>query len=275
MAEDSNIALVSKSERATGTDDTLTLSALSVVAGILTNVLHEGVGHGLTALLTGANSGLLSTVAWLSTYDSRLVEADGTLVNLAAALVFWWALRSSRDAGMSIRYFLLITCAFNLFTGTGYFFFSGVTNFGDWAAVISGLHPHWLWRALLVAGGAAAYYAAVRVVGIGLVRYLGVPRDQQRRLRKLTLVPYLSAILLSSAAGLLNPLGIHLLWQSALPATAGGQSGLLWLRYYIPRGIATQRTPARLGRSYVWIATAAVLASVYIAVLGRGITLHR
>src|SRR6185436_5837538 len=68
---------------------------------------------------------------------------------------FWWALHSAENAGMSIRYFLLITCAFNLFTGTGYFFFSGVTNFGDWAAVISGLYPHWLWRALLVVGGAA------------------------------------------------------------------------------------------------------------------------
>jgi hypothetical protein len=118
MAEGSNIALVSKSERPTGTaDDTLTLSALSIVAAILTNVLHEGVGHGLTALLTGANSGALTTVAWSRAFDSRLVEAGGTLVNLAAALVFWWALRSAKNAGMSIRYFLLITCAFN-FTGT-------------------------------------------------------------------------------------------------------------------------------------------------------------
>ena len=80
---------------------------------------------------------------------------------------FWWALHSAENAGMSIRYFLLITCAFNLFTGTGYFFFSGVTNFGDWAAVISGLYPHWLWRALLVVGGAATYYAAVRVCESG------------------------------------------------------------------------------------------------------------
>jgi hypothetical protein len=167
-------------------------------------------------------------------------------VNLAAAPVFWWALRSAKNAGMSIRYFLLITCAFNLFTGTGYFFFSGVTNFGDWAPVISGLYPHWLWRALLVVGGAATYYAAVRVVG--LVRYVGVLWDQQRRLRKLTIVPYVWAILLSSVAGLLNPLGIQLLWQSALPATAGGQSGLLWLQYYIPRGTATERTAERLGR---------------------------
>jgi hypothetical protein len=80
---------------------------------------------------------------------------------------FWLVLRSTKNAGMAIRYFL---CAFNLFTGTRYFFFSGVTNFGDWTAVISGLYPHWLWRAFLVVGGAATYYAAVRVVAIGLVR---------------------------------------------------------------------------------------------------------
>lgn len=255
-------------------DDALTVCAISLVAGILTNVLHEGVGHGLTALLTGASSGVLTTVAWSSAFHSRLVEAGGTLVNLGAALVFWLALRSARRASMPVRYFLLITSAFNLFTGTGYFFFSGVTDFGDWAAVISGLHPHPLWRVLLVIVGASSYYAAVVVVGVGLVRYVGIPRDQQGRLRRLTMVPYFSGILLASGAGLLNPLGIQLLWQSALPATAGGQSGLLWLQYYIPRGTEPKRTPEQLGRSYVWIGIAAALAIVYVVVLGRGITLH-
>jgi hypothetical protein len=107
---------------------------------------------------------------------------------------------------MLVRYFMLLTCAFNLFTGTGYFFFSGVTNFGDWAAVISGLHLHWFWRVLLVVVGACSYYAAVLVVGIGLVRYVGVPRDQQGRLRRLSIAPYLSAIVLSSA-GTAEPSG--------------------------------------------------------------------
>ena len=129
---------------------------------------------------------------------------------------------------MPTRYFLLIACAFNLLSGTGYFFFSGVTDFGDWASVISRLYPRWLWRALLVAVGAASYYAAVRVIGVGLVRGVGVPPEEPRRLRKLTTLPYFSAILLLSLAALLNPLGIQLLWQSALPASAGGQSGLLW-----------------------------------------------
>lgn len=257
------------------TDHALTTCAISIVAAILSNTLHEGVGHGLTALLTGAKSGILTTVAWSSAFDSRLVEAGGTLVNLAAALVFWLVLRSANNAVMTMRYFLLITCAFNLFSGTGYFFFSGVTNFGDWAAVISGLRPHWLWRTLLAVGGAAAYYAAVRVVGIGLVRYVGVPRDQQRRMRKLTILPYFSAIGLLSLAGLLNPFGIQLLWQSALPATAGGQSGLLWLQYYIPRETVPDRKSENLARSYIWIVIATMLTSVYVVVLGRGITLHR
>ena len=256
------------------TDDVLTICAISIVAGILTNILHEGVGHGLVALLTGAKSGVLTTVAWSSAFDSRLVAAGGTLVNLAAALVFGLALRSAKLASMPMRYFLLITCAFNLFTGTGYFFFSGVTNFGDWAAVISGLQPHWLWRALLVIVGASSYFAAAVVVGIGLVRFVGIPRQQQGRLRKLTIVPYFSGILLAIVAGLLNPLAIQLLWQSALPATAGGQSGLLWLQYYIPRGAEPRRAREQLARSYVWIGLAAVLGVLYVVVLGRGVTLR-
>jgi len=276
MRESSTTAVPSHSERPTTTaDDALTICAISVVAGILTNVVHEGVGHGLIALLTGTKSGVLTTVAWSSAFDSRLIAAGGTLVNLAAGLVFWLALRSAKRTSMPTRYFLLMSCAFNLFTGTGYFFFSGVTDFGDWAAVISGLHPHWLWRALLVIVGASSYYASVLLVGIGLVRYVGVPRDQQKRLRKLTIVPYFSAILLAGVAGVLNPLGTQLLWQSALPATAGGQSGLLWLRYYIPRGTKPNRTPEQVERNSGWMVAAGILALVYIVVLGRGITLHR
>ena len=276
MSDPSTTAVASRSQQANAiADDTLTICAISIVAGILTNILHEGVGHGLTALLTGAQSGVLTTVAWSSAFDSRLVEVGGTLANLAAALVFWFALGRAKLASMPVRYFLFITCAYNLFTGTGYFFFSGVTDFGDWAAVISGLHPHWLWRALLVVVGASSYFAAALVVGIGLVRDVGVPRNQQGRLRRFTFVPYFSAIVLASVAGVLNPLGMQLLWQSALPATAGGQSGLLWLQYYIPRQTEPTRAPERLVRKHAWIVIAAVLALLYAVVLGRGITLHR
>ena len=256
-------------------DDVVTICAISLMAAITANVVHEGLGHAATALLAGTQSGVLTTVAWSSDFDSRLVAAAGTLANLAAAVVFWIVLRSATRASVRLRYFFLLSLAFNLFTGTGYFFFSGVTNFGDWAVVIGGLQPHWLWRTLLVVVGIAAYYGAVLVVGSGLVRYVGVARDDARRLWKLTLIPYLWATLLVCAGGLLNPLGIQLVWQSALPGTAGADSGLLWLQYYIPKGTIPERGSERIGRSYGWIAVAVALSLVFIFVLGRGITLHR
>jgi len=124
-------------------DDALTICAISLVAGMLANVLHEGLGHAAIALLTGAKSGVLSTVAWSTDVDTRLVAAGGTLANLAAGAAFWIALRSAKGASTRLRFFFLTSLAFNLFAGTGYFFFSGVTNFGDWAVVIAGLQLHW------------------------------------------------------------------------------------------------------------------------------------
>jgi hypothetical protein len=255
-------------------DDVLTVVAISFVAEMLGDVVHEGLGHAAVALLTGAKSGVLSTVAWSSEGDSRLVAAGGTLANLAAALVFWIVLRRVTRGSVRWRFFLLTSLAFNLFAGTGYFFFSGVTNFGDWAAVIDGLSAHWLWRSLLVGGGIASYFGAVLVVGTGLVRYVGVPRNDLRRLRKLTWIPYVSAVVLLSVAGLLNPIGIQLMWQSALPAAAGAHSGLLWLMYYIPRKTVPERASEGIGRSYGWIVVAVGLSLVFVFVLGRGITVH-
>ena len=239
------------------------------------DVIHEGLGHACTALLTGTRSGLLTTVAWSSGVDSRLVAAGGTLANLAAALLFWIALRQWKTTSVRWRYCLLLGVAFNLLDGTGYFLFSGLTDFGDWARVIAGLPPHWLWRVALVVLGIAAYYGAALLVGTGLVRYVGIPRNELARLRKLTLVPYFSSVVLASAAGSLNPIGIALLWQSALPATAGGHSGLVWLIYAIPHGVVPERRSQAIARDYVWIAVALLLSMLFVFVLGRGITLHR
>ncbi len=256
-------------------DYALTVCAISLLSAMLANVLHEGLGHGAVALMSGVQSGVLTTVAWSSAFDSRLVAAGGTLANLAAGIVFWIILRSAKRSSVHLRFFLLTSVDFNLLAGTGYFFFSGVTNFGDWAVVIADLHAHWLWRTLLVVIGVASYYVAISVVGTGLVRYVGVPRTEPRRLRKLTFIPYFSAVFLLCAGGLLNPIGIQLVWQSALPGAAGADCGLLWLRYYIPKTTVPEVGSDGIGRNYVWIIMAAILSLVFILVLGRGVTLHR
>ncbi|HEX3471251.1 MAG TPA: hypothetical protein VHT28_08710 [Silvibacterium sp.] len=256
-------------------DDALTICAISIVALMLSTMLHEGLGHGALALLTGATSGTLSTVAWSSDFDSRLVAAGGTLVNLAAGFLFWLTLRAAHNLSAATRFFLFIACAFNLFTGTGYFFFSGITNFGDWAAVIDGMHPHWLWRVLLVVVGMAAYYGAMLVVGTSLVRYLGVAISNRVRFRRLTVLPYVAALVLEAVAAIRNPVGIRLVFESALAATAGANCGLLFMQYYLPKATAPGPNSQLIQRSYVWIVVAFGLAMVFILILGPGIRLHR
>jgi len=242
---------------------------------MLGDLLHEGLGHACFALLTVAPSGLLTTVAWSSAYDSRLIDAAGTLVNLAAACVFWLLLKAFKNASPQTRLFLLLCCAFNLFTGTGYFLFSGVTNFGDWASVIQDLHPHRLWRVGLIVVGVLAYWGAVVVIGTEMVRYVGVPRNDARRNWIICLASYLSAIVISCLGGLMNPLGLKYVLVSAIPATAGADCGLLWMRYYIPRTTVPERGTDPIRRSAVWISISAVAALLFVFVLGRGIPLHR
>ncbi|MGA9884115.1 MAG: hypothetical protein WBQ34_10380 [Candidatus Acidiferrales bacterium] len=256
-------------------DDALTVCAISLLAWIFADGTHEVIGHGLTAMLTGAQSGVVSTVAWSSAYDSRLVAAGGPVLNLLEAAALWIALRSAKRASAQTRYFLFTTCTFCLFTATGYFLLSGVTNLGDWAKVIAGMRPHWIWQALLAVVGAASYFLSLRAMGACLVRYVGVSREDKPRMKRLTWLPYFAALALSFAGGLMNPLGIKLVFESALPAAAGGNCGQLWLLYYVPTGTVPLSEPDGVGRSYAWIAAAAMLSLAFVFVLGRGIAVHR
>jgi hypothetical protein len=254
-------------------DDAPTVCAISVLGCMLSTMLHEGLGHAAVAIATLHASGTLTSLAWSSAQNSRLVAAGGTLVNLASALVFWLILRAARNARSTLRFFFLITMSFNLLTGTGYFFFSGVSNFGDWAQVIEGLQPHWLLRTGLIILGIVSYYGAILLIGSSIVQHMGVPLSDARRFRRLTWYPYFAAIVIDGVAGLFNPFGMRYVFLSALAATAGGNCGLLWLRYYIPRSIQPGPQNQVIRRSYAWIAVAIVCAAIFIGIFGPGVHL--
>ena len=181
-------------------DDRLTLIAVSALACIIQDVLHEGLGHGVTAWLSGAHRVTMSTVALQSDVDTRFISASGTVVNLVSAAIFLLVLSWPHRYRPATRYFLVLAMAGNLFTGTGYFLFSGVFNFGDWAAVIRGLQPHWLWRVGLVMFGLASYYASMLAVAAKMRPYLG-KGESSRRLRTMCWTPYFTAGILAGAGG--------------------------------------------------------------------------
>ena len=148
---------VSPSETGYDSIDWPTLIAIAIVAYVLSNILHEAVGHGGTCLLEGCSVIVISSVHAECSCDSRLVAAGGTLVNLLVGLLGFPFLRLTQSWSWPSRYFVWLLMTVNLLQGAGYFLFSGAANIGDWTAVIEGFTPPWVYRVGLSLLGTVLY----------------------------------------------------------------------------------------------------------------------
>ena len=59
--------------------DLFTIAAVAIVAAVITDFVHEGLGHGGMCVATGGQPLMLSTVHFECSADTRLVAAGGTL----------------------------------------------------------------------------------------------------------------------------------------------------------------------------------------------------
>lgn len=176
------------------------------------------------------------------------MAAGGTIANLVAGAVFWLLSHTVRRT-TSLRYFLWLSMTINLFGAGGYFLFSGVGNIGDWADVIRGQQPRWVWRACLTALGVVSYLFFLWFALRELRPFLGresagrVPRG-----RRFTLVPYLTDGILSCLAGLFNPVRMILIGVWAAGSSFGGASGFAWMHQWL-RGTRIPTTEFQMPRS--------------------------
>jgi hypothetical protein len=253
--------------------DTWTLVAIAAVAYGVASVIHEGIGHGGACLLSGGHAVALSTVHFECSGEGRFVAGGGTIANLIAGLIFWLASRMVTRA-TRLRYFLWLSMTVNLLEAGGYFLFSGVGNIGDWAVIIRGLEPAWCWRVGLAVLGACSYLLIVWVALLEMRPFVGHRGPEMlQRAKKLCLTSYLAGGILYCVAGVFNPVGVSLVLISAAAASFGGTSGLAWMWEMfkgnrIPEG-AFEMPP--LARSGGWLAGAAILEALFIAVLGPGL----
>jgi hypothetical protein len=168
-----------------------TVASIGIFAFGLEPVVHEVLGHAVVCWLTGGKVILISSTAMQTSSASRLVPAAGPLANITfglAALALLRALTTHQNANaderktasptrpgavadtardapvasgatrISLTHLFLYFFAFaNLFLAFGYILYSGLINFGDFAAVVAGLRPAWLYRATLVIIGALGY----------------------------------------------------------------------------------------------------------------------
>jgi hypothetical protein len=267
----------SAESRPLGLPDLWTIAAIGIVATVITDFIHEGIGHGGTCIATGAQPLALSTVHFECSAETRLVAAGGTLANLIFGALFCITARALKGSP-SWRYFFWLLMTFNLLDAGGYFLFSGIGNFGDWAVVSAGLQPARAWRVGLIAVGAVTYFLVFVPLCLRELRpFLGEAAEiRVRCARQLTLVPYLTGGILSCIAGAFNPVGPVLILVSAAAASFGGHSGLAWMWTLLhgPRVPSSEFQIGEIERSLGWMAVAVVLAFVFITGLGPGVTFN-
>jgi hypothetical protein len=257
-------------------DDALTLVALGILAFVVADVTHEALGHGLATWAVGGQPVLLTTSYFSSSGSlSRWIPAGGGIANVVVGGLCVAALHTFRGASQHARYFLVLCAAFNLLFAAAYPLYSGIAAFGDWAAVISGLAPAWLWRILLVLFSVISYYLSLLLLAFEIRPFCGSEMPEAlTRLRRITLIPYLAALAAACLAGSLNPRGWTNILTAGAPAAAAA-FGLTQLDHFAGvRSSNPSVTKAKpITRQLGWIVAAAAILIFFVGVLGPGLRL--
>ena len=242
-----------------------TILALAELAAATGSLLHEGLGHGVTAWLRGDVVTELTSNHLDSVRPDRLVDAGGTIVNFIAGFLCLFGARAAGERA-KLRYFLWLLGALNLLDAAGYFLFSGVGGVGDWAQVTAGMPHQGALRTVMAVTGALLYVVFLRRLVLELRPFC----PDRQTYNTVARLPYLAACGFMCLAGAFDPMGIKLFLISTVPAFFGGLSGLLWGDVFLRGAPAPSQTLAVRRSWAVWIA-AAVLGGAFVAIVGRGI----
>ncbi len=254
-----------------------TVIAVAVVAYAACDMIHEALGHGLACALTpGVRVLSISTVALQTSAESRMVAAAGSIANVVAGALLFALLRTRKKFGPAV-YFLWLLATLSLLNGTGYLFFSGLFDVGDWSVVIAGLKPHGVWRAGMAVLGMVAYRHSIALSASSLTSFVRSGSPARRDVVRLVIPSYVAGGLLLVAGAARNRISPDLIWLSGVSSGFGAMAGLL----VVPRIVlgATQDSavvaPA-LRASLFWLILGVLTLAFFVGVLGPGVPIpHR
>jgi len=261
--------------------DVPTVLAMSALAYTLSNLAHEGLGHGGMCVLVGAHPTVLNAIFFeyddhaASVLQQKWISAGGSIADVLVGLPALWLSRRPALAP-AWRYFLWLFAAVNLLTAFGYLLYSGIAGIGDWAHVVEGLGSPLLLRGGMSVIGALLYFVvAPRLLMPAIDPFFGAdPAGRGARSRRLCLLAYLAGSVSLVIAGILNPYGTKIVLISAVAAGFGGTSLLAWY-FDLPRRAtpAASAVPLTIERSWPWIVAGVIELAGFVVVLGPGVRL--
>ena len=260
--------------------DLLTVLGIALLVASIHVTKHEAV-HALTCLVTDGTvlefSAQHVECAAPSVAASKWVSASSAIVDVLIALGLYRWLQKPREMQAATKFALWLFMFVSLTGGVGYLAFSGVLGVGDYANVIAGWEPEWLWRTLMSIVGLLLFlfsvWAALKLVG----QFIGGndKKEQIGRLQRIGLTAYVGSIITAVAAGFFNEYGI-----TGLPAVAGifaaigAGSPLAWMAQWFQADMFEKRsstTNLTFGRNWTYIIVGLVALLIYAMVLGPGL----
>jgi len=261
-----------------------TLTAISLVAWALVDVLHEIVGHAGASILIGLPVKAVSTttayidfnwdqlVAERGLSPIRVMVAAGTVINLITGALALLALQWKKVTGTGTRYFLWLFATFSLVIVTMNLVTNPLLGFGDWTDFLSGLEPKSIWKTVVVGTG-----LMLMVAGYVLTLRLWMPRLKGQRftLIKVTVLPVITMIVVQTMSLVKSPFAALPPERNHLLASVFAYIHLvLWavVVNLVPEPRSSDSVDAiRLPGSNTWLALGLVVLVLYVIVLGPGI----
>jgi hypothetical protein len=257
--------------------DWLTVICIAIVAYLLAAVVHEGLGHGITAALLGAHDLRLSGAVLhldsksISPTASRIVAIAGPLVGLFVGLLLALYHGNTRSKNAELRYCLWLTAYVCLFANAGYLMALSLFRFGDVHGLVQGLEGELAWRLALTALGTVLSLATVWFAARTLDEFLG-RTGRRNRAAKLLVISYFAGSVPLILSTFLGKDGSYIAMVSAIPATLGGT---ILLFYVIPlvgeAKPSTDPVPLTPCKSVLWYVAGIIALLLYGLVLGPGV----
>jgi len=262
-----------------GVPDRLTLIATSALAYLSAVGLHEHLGHSTACVLLGGHVKQMGAFyvdcdyGGMSSVDVRIVALAGPVISAVTALICLLLLSRSSVQSSVVFFFVWLLGSVAAMDVAGYALFSGFSGIGDLgfdpAGALHQASPEWLWRVALVGVSYLAYRWVVRVCLRPIeARAAGVGPPRIKVAQQMALTAYVTGAVLYLLIGLLNPRGLLIVVISALPASLGGTSGLLWMMRLLDKTHEVPPPGLYFARSWAWIGVAVIFTAAYAAILG-------
>lgn len=248
-------------------DDLVTIAAIGLVAYTSADVGHHAVGHGASCLALGGRIRSLSSIFVDCSLTGAAIDLAGPCANLAIGAVALLAARLATHTSASMRLFIVLAAAFNLFWLELQLVFSAATRTDDWAEPMRYFHAAEPVRYPMIAAGVLAYVWTVRTVAAQMAAF-ALPLA---RARKIVGAAWLTAGGIACATAANDPHAVAALLRHAVPQSLLLSIGLLFVPTRAARLASSVNAAMAIDFSVPWVVVAALVGVASILLLGPGV----